>query len=506
MVRAANPVGVEELEFALTGEVQALAIHTLFSEEGPRTPERGFIGILGSGTGLRRRRLFLRRIVPQDPGWVYWDRKGLGFSHRYFSRALDLISTEPGGSGLIVVHSHPGSSSDVWTSPQPSSPDLEHERDLLWHQSRALPGAAPVAAGIVGPSGGWRVREYSWKRPRTPAEAASRRFGPRSGVHHDASVVSVVGPGRTDLHFATSAGRPASAAKEVESSVLIWGQEGQERLGRLRVGIVGLGGVGSILAEFAPRLGVGELVLVDYDTVKLENRNRAVGASRRDLGRAKVLYCARVAKSAAVASRFKVLAVIGSVQEESGIRPLLDCDVILNACDDPAGRQVLDHVAYAHMIPVIDGGTTLFVDDGNGRVIGRSQVSGAAPGAPCLECTGVYTREEASMARERPEMRGPNAYLRRLDGGFDSDLPRAPSVISSNGLVASLMLMRLQRIVLGFPPRERVAQQSYYVEQGELLWGNAVESCKPDCYKPSLAGLGDAHRLPTGVDLNRNRS
>jgi molybdopterin-synthase adenylyltransferase len=506
MVRTSNPVGLEELEFALTGETQALAVHTLFSEDGPQTPERGFIGILGSATGRRRRRLFLRRIVQQDPDWVYWGRKGLGFSHRYFSRALDLISAEPRGSGLLVVHSHPGSPSDVWTRPQPSSPDLEHERELLWHQSRALSDGAPVAAGIVGPSGGWRIREYSWRRPKTPAEAGSRRFGPRSGVHCDATIVSVLEPGHIDLHFDNSAGRTSGGGGEVESSVLIWGEEGQSRLARLRVGIVGLGGVGSILAEFAPRLGVGELVLVDYDTVKRENRNRAVGSSRGDLGRAKVLYCARVAKSAAVARRFKVLSVIGSAQEESGIRPLLDCDVILNACDDPAGRQVLDHVAYAHMIPVIDGGTTLFVDDSNGRVIGRSQVSGAGPGAACLGCTGVYTREEASLARERPELRGPNAYLRRLNKGFDSDLPRAPSVITSNGLVASLMLMRLQRIVLGFPPREKVAQQSYYIEQGELLWGQAATSCKPDCYKPTLVGLGDAHALPTGVDLNRNRN
>lgn len=502
MVRASNSSGLSELHFALTAETQGLALEALFPDRARDAEERGFIGLVNSGNGRRRRTLFLRKLVSQDPGWVTWSRRGLVFSHKYFSRALDEVATGPRGTGLLVVHSHLGTSC-LWQTPRPSLPDLEGERDLLWHQARALPEGTPLAAGIMAPSGAWRVREYRWRRPSTAQEAKSRRFGPASGQHQDISAVRIVGPTRLELHHTGLNPTNGTAGEEIESAALIWGTEGQTRLGRIRVGIAGLGGVGSILAEYAARLGVGELVLVDYDEVKRVNLNRAVGATRSDVGRPKVAYCARIARSAAVSKSFAVTPIVGSTEEEGGIRPLLDCDVILNACDDPAGRQVLDHAAYAYLIPVIDGGTTLFVGNATSETLGRSQVSGAGPGLPCLECTGIYTREEASIARERPDARGPNAYLRPLSPSVAALLPRAPSVVTSNGLVASLMLMRLQRIILGFPPADRTSQQSYYVEQGELLWGPDRDGCNAACYKASLIALGDSHTLPTGVDLNR---
>ena len=55
---------------------------------------------------------------------------------------------------------------------------------------------------------------------------------------------------------------------------MLWGPEAQARLARAHVLLLGLGGVGSYAAECLARSGVGELTLVDSDTIALTNLNR----------------------------------------------------------------------------------------------------------------------------------------------------------------------------------------------------------------------------------------
>ena len=55
---------------------------------------------------------------------------------------------------------------------------------------------------------------------------------------------------------------------------MLWGSAAQQKLARSHVIIFGLGGVGSYTAECLARAGIGELTLVDSDTVSVSNRNR----------------------------------------------------------------------------------------------------------------------------------------------------------------------------------------------------------------------------------------
>ena len=50
--------------------------------------------------------------------------------------------------------------------------------------------------------------------------------------------------------------------------------EVQQQLSRGRVAIAGLGGLGSHVAIFLARIGVGHLHLIDFDRVELTNLNR----------------------------------------------------------------------------------------------------------------------------------------------------------------------------------------------------------------------------------------
>ena len=65
---------------------------------------------------------------------------------------------------------------------------------------------------------------------------------------------------------------------------MLWGQAGQRRLAASHVILFGLGGVGSYTAECLARAGVGELTLVDSDTVSVTNINRQLEALHSTVG------------------------------------------------------------------------------------------------------------------------------------------------------------------------------------------------------------------------------
>lgn len=77
---------------------------------------------------------------------------------------------------------------------------------------------------------------------------------------------------------------------------MLWGQDGQARLAASHVILFGLGGVGSYAAECLARSGIGELTLVDSDTVSISNINRQLEALTSTVG---------IPKAQAVAARIR---------------------------------------------------------------------------------------------------------------------------------------------------------------------------------------------------------
>ena len=72
-----------------------------------------------------------------------------------------------------------------------------------------------------------------------------------------------------------------------ERTALLLGEDGVERLKKAHVLLFGLGGVGSYVAEALARAGVGNLTLVDDDTVSESNLNRQLVALQSTLGQNK---------------------------------------------------------------------------------------------------------------------------------------------------------------------------------------------------------------------------
>ena len=78
------------------------------------------------------------------------------------------------------------------------------------------------------------------------------------------------------------------ALNEFCRSELLLGEEGMEKLHNSKVIVFGIGGVGSFVVEALTRAGVGNLMLVDNDTICISNLNRQIHATQKTVGDVKV--------------------------------------------------------------------------------------------------------------------------------------------------------------------------------------------------------------------------
>jgi molybdopterin-synthase adenylyltransferase len=144
----------------------------------------------------------------------------------------------------------------------------------------------------------------------------------------------------------------------------------QADLTRLRILVVGVGSVGLDVAVRLAATGIQHLAVMDRDIVKHLNLDRLIGATRgdADLSRPKLDVAVRLMCSAATAENPDFVGHPVSVCDSAAHTIALDYDVVFSCVDKPWPRAVLNMLAYADLIPVIDGGIAIDAfDDGTGH-------------------------------------------------------------------------------------------------------------------------------------------
>lgn len=192
------------------------------------------------------------------------------------------------------------------------------------------------------------------------------------------------------------------------------GADSETRLGALTVGIVGLGGGGSHVAQQLVHVGVGNFVLVDDDRIDDTNLNRLVGGTWADVKAhaRKVDIAERTIR--AINPGAQVTAIAEKWQQ--AIDALSGCDVIFGCLDNVRGKDELEAFCRRLLIPFIDQGMDVHALDGAFLIAGQVVLS--VPGAPCLRCLGVVTEEALAeenrnygAAGGKPQVVWPNGVL-----------------------------------------------------------------------------------------------
>jgi molybdopterin/thiamine biosynthesis adenylyltransferase len=447
---AAMPTGVaEELHAALV------------REDGQ---EDLTFGLWYPSTGRHRRTALLARRVSPAPG----DRQihgNVSFNASYLHRALQ--EAVQAGAGLGFLHSHPFPG---WH--HMSEDDIAAETRI----SRAACALTdlPLLGLTTGNDGTWSARTWV-ATPDYPV--------PRMTWLAD---VRVVGAALRVSRPPTSA-RPSRRNEALIRTVSAWGDNAQADLERLRVGIVGLGSVGSMVAESLARMGLQKMTFIDFDRVELKNLDRLVTATEADIGRFKTDVAVERVSAVATAPKLDLRTVVEKISHPEAYGAALDCDVLFSCVDRPHPRHVLNFLAYSHLVPVIDGG--IRVRHRNGRFRGADwQVQTVAPGRACLRCLGAY--DENIVALDQAGLLDDPSYMAGVDPA--SVLHRRENVFPFSANLASLEVFHLISMATGIAGQSDLGVQRFRYYPG-IMDQRFDVTCKNGCEFGQLVASGDHH-------------
>lgn len=419
-------------------------------------------------TGIDRRTALVRAVCLPQSG-EHEVHGNASFTGKYVIRVAAAAAHEQ--AGVVILHSHPGAMG--WQGMSGPDADAEQSYAYLVHEITGLP---LLGMTLAGGDGRWSAR--IWEPSGKALWCESVRV-----------IDDVLGVSWND------ALRPTPRLRESQvRTVSAWGPRKQADIARLRVLVVGAGSVGLEVALRLVASGVEEVGVMDFDSVELLNLDRLIGATRLDalLRTAKVEVARRLMRRAATAEHPLIRTHDVSICEPVGRSLALDYDVVFSCVDRPWPRAVLNMLAYADLIPVIDGGLHVdpFPDEGMRNATWRSHV--IRPGRPCLACNRQL--DLGLVSADREGLLDDPEYIRRAGG---SVVPGRQNVAMLSVSVVSSVLAQFVSLTTGPGGMGDPGPLQYILSTHSLL-RRPYES-HTNCYFERSVAAGDQRLDLTGV-------
>ena len=131
------------------------------------------------------------------------------------------------------------------------------------------------------------------------------------------------------------------------------GYEGQLKLKKAKVCVVGIGGLGNPIATRLVAMGIGKIRIVDRDVIELSNLHRQTMFDESDIGQVKVEAAAKKLKKMNPDVEVEALPV--SVNDYTALDIVEGCDVIIDALDSVNARYSLNKACIMKNIPFVTG-------------------------------------------------------------------------------------------------------------------------------------------------------
>lgn len=258
-----------------------------------------------------------------------------------------------------------------------------------------------------------------------------------------------------------------------ERQLRLFGEEGQRRIRESYVGIVGAGGLGSHLIQQLAFLGVGKLAIIDPDELKETDLNRLIGSRQDDIttGAKKVDIAKRLVYS--IDSSIDVTTIPKDLVDEESFSAIKRVSCVFGCVDNDGARLVLNELCAAFEIPYFDIASDIENKTGlvyGGRVFVNIDNSG------CLYCCNLISPSQARADLMSPEARRKEETIYGIP---KEHLARTgPSVVSINGVIASLAVTEFMVMIVGLRSPKRLLQ--YHGHRGIVNLN--VDEPYPDCY------------------------
>jgi molybdopterin/thiamine biosynthesis adenylyltransferase len=229
-------------------------------------------------------------------------------------------------------------------------------------------------------------------------------------------------------------------------NIELFGNEGQQSITSTMVAIVGLGGLGSHVAQQLAYLGVVRYGLIDGDVVTESSLNRLVGAVPQDAVSMtpKVRSARRLITSIQPDATVDVLEGQVTQDGNDAAAALIGrCDVVFGCVDKESPRLFLTDLCSTLKIPYFDLATDTGGEEEDwygGRIV-------YCDGARCLSCLDLLDQREIRLE----QMTAIELENERRLYGLSGDLfgGTGPAVVSVNGIVASMAVTEFMVHVTG---------------------------------------------------------
>ncbi|MGC2468024.1 MAG: ThiF family adenylyltransferase [Candidatus Acidiferrum sp.] len=373
-------------------------------------------------------RLIVREVLPvEDSDVLENSAHHMKIAPRSFIRAMKRADETK--SCFVFVHSHP----DEYPRHSPQDDDEEAK---LFSTAYIRIRTAGVHASLIFRRSGISAGRV-W--------LSNGSFAPVERVRVVGKRFRFIFPDRQD----------EAIPEFFDRQVRAFGKEVQLLLKRLRVGIVGVGGVGSCVAEQLVRLGVGSLLIADGEKFEASNVNRVYGSRVVDADIAKVKLAERMAADIGLGASVEVIPK--PVTFESVLSAFRDCDVIFGCTDDEFGRSLLTRFAVYYGVPVFDMGVKIDSENQSIRSI-QGRVTTLMPGTACLNCRGRIS--SARISAESMRAVNPEGAAALEEEGYIPELEDpAPAVIAFTTAVAASGVSEFLHRLTGFLGDDRESSE-----------------------------------------------
>lgn len=276
--------------------------------------------------------------------------------------------------------------------------------------------------------------------------------------------------------------------EEALRNIQAFGEGTYNTFKHLRIGVVGCSGTGCHVIEQLMRLQVGELVLVDPDTIEAKNLNRLVGTGKRDIGKLKVHFYKNYVERKRLGIRVLEFPY-NLYQSDKARRALSTCDIIFGCVDSASGRMLMNHISTFYLIPYIDVGVSLEADGLGGVSYVGAQMDYVIPGKSSLMSRGSVDAGAADA--ELKQLFTPELYVQlRKEKYIRNVQVDRPAVISVNGLIAYLAVLNLIDRMVGFRQEQLYGKMTLLLSADEIIKRHEAE-LKEDAYRRRFKGRGD---------------
>lgn len=247
----------------------------------------------------------------------------------------------------------------------------------------------------------------------------------------------------------------------------------QRRMARAKALVIGVGALGNEIIKNLALLGVGQILVVDFDKIEHSNLSRSVLFRESDCGRPKADVAAERAQE--IYPQLRIEPLHANVVYDLGLGPYRWADVILGGLDNREARVAINRAAAKVGKPWIDGAIE--------RLDGVARVFDPAIG-PCYECT------MSDVDWKMLEARRSCALLTRSE----MEHGKIPTTPTTSSVVAGIQVQEAVKMLHGLETLsgqgfvfDGAYHQSYVVNYSQL----------PDC--PSHEALEPVIELPWSV-------